>query len=207
MNSGYLHPRRRAFTAGLCLMLCAVGAFSCLTHLTIYLDVEIFELNLLIEDLLVFAGYVLMSAGAFRVSPLLSSLGLGIITAERIWGLCSDLCFSEAQKTSEEIFTLVFVDVAEILGLVLGALVVLSQIKVFIGIKKFAEKCWLLPVMLLLISFVGSLFTNIGALTDATVGMFFLTLAVISFVLWCTDPAGVPRWIAQRLRENEDAEA
>ncbi len=187
-------------------MLCAVGVYSCMTHLTIYLDVEIFELNLLIEDFLIFAGYVLMTVGAFRVKPLLSALGLGIITAERIAGLCADLWFSEAQKTSGEICTLVFVDIAEIAGLALGSLFVLSQLKAFRGIKKFAVKCWFLPVVFLAVSFVGHLFTNIGPLTDAAVGMFFLTLVVTSFVLWCTDPVGFPRWIARRLRENEEAE-
>ncbi len=206
MDSGCLYPRRRVLTVALCLVLCAVGVYSCLTHLTIYLDVEIFELNLLIEDLLIFAGYVLMTVGAFKVSPLLSGLGLGIVTIERFAGLCADLWFSEAQKTSEEISTLMFVDVAEIAGLLLGTLYVLSGLKAFRAVKKFAVKFWFLPVAFLAVSFVGYLFTNIGSLTDATVGMFFLTLAVTSFVLWCTDPTGFPRWIAKRIRENEEAE-
>ena len=60
MKTGYVHQRLRKITAVLSVMLCLVGAYTCLNHLFIYLDVEIFELNLLIEDLIVFGGFVLI---------------------------------------------------------------------------------------------------------------------------------------------------
>ena len=206
MDLGCVHPRRRAITAALCLMLCAVGVYSCLTHLTIYLDVEIFELNLLIEDLIILAGYVLMAVGAFRVNPVLPGLGLSVVALEKIVGLCTDLWFSEAQKTAQEICTLVFVDVFEIAGLLFAVLIILSQVRVLKSLSSFAKKCWFVPALLLMVSFVGYLFANIGVLTDATFGMLFLWLAVVSFCVWCTDPEGIPRWIARRIRENEAAE-
>lgn len=205
MKAGYVHPARRNLSFVLCLMLCAVGVWSCLTHLTVYLDVEIFELNLLIEDLVVFFGCVLMATGAYRVNRGLSGLGLSVIAVEKIVGICTDLIYSEAQKTPEEICELVFVDMGEVAGVVLSALFIMSELKKLNFIRPFAEKCWFVPMVILLIAFVVYLFTNPGPVTDATAEKFFLMLSSVSMVVWCTDPKGIPRWIAKRIRENENS--
>lgn len=206
MEAGYVNRGRRGVTCALCLMMCAAGVYSCLTHLTIYLDVEIFELNLLIEDLIIFAGYVLMTVGAFRVNRVLSVLGVAVVASQRVAGLCTDSALFDSEYTAAEICTLVLVEAAEIIGLFLGAVFILTGAKVIKALKPWAKKLWFLPAVFLAVSFVGYLFTNIGPLTDTAAGRFLLGLATVSTVVWCTDPEGIPRWISERLRANEEAE-
>lgn len=206
MKTGYVHQRLRKITAVLSVMLCLVGAYTCLNHLFIYLDVEIFELNLLIEDLIVFGGFVLMAVGAFKVSPLLSGLGPVIVVAKRTVDFIIELTSAEVEQTAEEMLSLVCGDVCEITGLFFGAVVILSQEKAFSFLRDFAKNIWLVPAVLLGVSFVISVFTNPGPLTETTIGLYFMWMTMLCFCVWSTDPKGFPRWIAKRIRENEESE-
>lgn len=206
MESGYKHPRLRRLTCTLCIMLCAVSVYTCFTHLTTYLEVMIFDLGLLIADLITLAGCVLMTIGAFKVKRVLAVFGLAVVISERVAKLCSELWILETENTAQVICTLVLVDIAEIVGLVFGAVLLLPKSKGSSEPMSEAGRLWFVPVAVLTVSFVGYLFTNIGPLTDASVSRFLMILAVAGFVIWHTDPAGSPRWIAQRIRDNEEAE-
>lgn len=206
MKTGYVHRRLKRITAVLSVLLCLTGAYSCLNHLFIYLDVEIFELNLLIEDLLVFAGYVLMAVGAWRASPLLSGLGPVIVVVKRTVEFFVGLGSFAPERTAEEIIGLVLGDVCEISGLLFGAVVILSQEKAFLFLRGFAKNIWLIPALLLGVSFVISVFVNPGPLTEIKIGLFLMWASMLCFCVWSTDPKGFPRWVAKRIRENEDAE-
>ncbi len=206
MEKGYGQPRRRAITAALCLMLCAAGAYSCFAHLIMYLDVEIFDLWLLIEDLVAFAGYVLITVGAFRVNRVLSSSGLAVVILQKIAGIFSNFLFVDNAEVSEEIYTFLLTDVVQILGLALAGVMIFSYAKQWSYLMHISEKLWFLPGVLLLGALLGYLFTNRGPLTGVAVNMLFLGLATESMVVWCANPAGVTRWLAERIRENEKAE-
>ena len=206
MKTGYVHLRLKKITSTLGIMLCLVGAYTCLTHLFIYLDVAIFELNLLIEDLVVFAGYVIMTIGALKVNPLLSGLGPVIVTAKRMVDFILELTSAETEQTAEELLSFICGDVCEITGLLFCAIVILSQEKAFCFLRGFAKNIWLVPAVLLGVSFVISVFTNPGPLTEKTIGLFFMWAMMLCFCVWSTDPEGFPRWVAKRIRENEKSE-
>ena len=206
MKSGYAHLRLKKITSAFCLMLCVAGAFGCLNHLFIFLDVEIFELNLFVEDMIVFAGFVLMAVGAFKVNPLLSGLGPVIVMVERSVDFIREVASTDAERTADEVLSLACGDVCEITGLLFGAVVILSQEKVFSYLRDFAKNIWLIPAVLLGVSLVVGLFTNPGLLTETTVAMFFMWSSMLCFCVWSTDPKGFPRWIANRIRENEASE-
>lgn len=206
MKTGYVHQRLKKITGVLSVLLCLAGAYSCLNHLFIYLDVEIFELNLLIEDLLVFAGFVLMAVGAWRASPLLSGLGPVIVMVKRTAEFFIGLNSFSPERTAEEIIGLVLGDVCEISGLLFGAVVILSQEKAFSFLRGFAKNIWLMPAVLLGASFVISVFLNPGPLTETKIGLFLMWASMLCFCVWSADPEGFPRWIAKRIRENEEAE-
>lgn len=198
------YPRRRLITAVMCIFLCIAGAYNCFTHLFVYLDVEIFDLGMLIWDLLLFAGYVLMTVGAFRVNVVLAGTGVSVVTLMKIADIVKGLFLTGGANVSEEIYALMAVDVSEVLGLLFGAVMIFSNVKPNSSLKSILRKIWFSPAVFFAISITGSLFFNVGVLSDKTVTMFFLALAIICFAVWCTNPQGVVLEIANRVRENEN---
>ncbi len=206
MRKDYEQSRRRLITFVLCLMLCAAGAYGCFAHLIVYLDVEIFDLWLLIEDLIAFAGYVLMAVGAFRVNRTLSLAGLAVVILQKAVGVFSKLLSVDDGEVAGEIYTFMLTDAIQILGLAFAVLMIFAQVKKAEALLSVSKKLWFLPGALFIVALLGYLFTNRGPLTDVAINMMFLGLAAESTVVWCLNPAGVTRWMAERIRENEEAE-
>lgn len=204
MEKTCLFPRRRKITGIICIFLCLAGAYNCLTHLFVYLDVLIFDLGMLLWDLALFACYVLMTVGAFKEKFILSGTGISVVTLMKVVGIIKGVFLTEDAAVSEEIYALMAVDVAEMLGLLMGALLILSQLKPKGALKNTMRTIWFAPAVFFAISVVGSLFSNVGVLSDKTVTMFFLALATISYAVWCANPQGFVLELANRIKENEN---
>ncbi|MBQ2944037.1 MAG: hypothetical protein IJD93_05050 [Ruminococcus sp.] len=204
MEKACLFPRRRMITGVICIFLCMAGAYNCLTHLFVYLDVLIFDLGMLIWDLVLFAGYVLLTVGAFKVNFILSGIGISVVTLMKIANIIKGVFLTENANVSEEIYALMAVDVAEVLGLLMGALLILSQLKPEGALKNTMKTIWFAPAVFFAISVVGSLFSNVGVLSDKTVTMLFLSLATVSYAVWCANPKGFVLELANRLKANEN---
>lgn len=203
MGQSCAFPLRRKITGTICIFLCLAGAYNCLTHLFVYLDVLIFDLGMLLWDLALFTGYVLMTVGAFKKKFILSGAGISVVTIIKVVEIIKSIFLTEDANVSGEIYALMAVDAAEVLGLLTGAFVILAEIKPEGALKNTMKTIWFAPAVFFGISVVGSLFSNIGVLSDKTVTMFFLALATTSYAVWCTNPAGIIDRLAQRLRENE----